>query len=567
MRRRPSSTFPAIARAARALVVITAALGVVSVVLAIVCVAAGSRPMVFRSGSMSPAIPAGSLALTRSVPAADVSVGDVVTVQTATGARVTHRVFALDRHDGVAMLQLKGDANRAADSAIYPVRDVQRTWFSMPYAGSVVILLSSPLGGVVLVAYLLLVLMLLGSWTGLAGRERAGHRVGQAVLRTRLLASGTAALTLFAGGFGGWALPTWAYWTDNAGASGAVIATGTWDVAAPSSSLTNVTPAANAAGWFKSNITVTLGATDPTPSSGVAGIHYKLDNGSELVLSGASGTVSITTEGTNTLEYWAVDNAGFVESAHHFATFDLDKTPPPAPAFTAISSDTGSSSTDRITKTVSQTLSGTAEANSTVTVKQGSTVLGTTVANASGLFTYGPVTLAPGVNTFTATATDVASNTGPVSSNFPVTLDDVAPNSVVINPNDSAWRTTGAWTVTASDALSGVASVSTKVNGGSFATAPASNGVPVSQTVLPDGTNTVQAYATDVAGVDSSAAPATATIKVDTVKPTAVLNLTGVSGNSPRRWRLSVSRPVSSQSPAAVRRAKVSQVSVQSSSV
>ena len=42
---------------------------------------------------------------------------------------------------------------------------------------------------------------------------------------------------------------------------------------------------------------------------------------------------------------------------------------------------------------------------------------------------------------------------------------------------------------------------------------------------------------------------------------------TGVSGKRPRRWRFSVSRPVSSQSPAVVRRAKVSQVSVQSSSV
>jgi hypothetical protein len=44
-------------------------------------------------------------------------------------------------------------------------------------------------------------------------------------------------------------------------------------------------------------------------------------------------------------------------------------------------------------------------------------------------------------------------------------------------------------------------------------------------------------------------------------------SLVGVSGVTPVRWRARVSRPVASQSPATVRRAKVSQVSVQSPSV
>ena len=518
---------------ARGLVVAGAGLGLAAILLAVVCLAAGARPLIFRSGSMSPSIPAGSMAFARTVPAAELRVGDVVTVR-VDDARVTHRIIALDRHGDVALLQLKGDANAAADRAVYPVRDAPRTWFSLPYLGSVVTWLGSPIGGIALAAYLLFAIAVLRGWTNSARRPVSTSM--SALLRTRVLAGSTAALTLAGAGMGGWALPTWASWTDNANVSGTTIATGTWDVAAPSSSITNVTPAANAAGWYNANLTVTLTATDPAPSSGVAGIHYKLNGGAEQVISGASGTVSITTEGTDTLEFWAVDNAGFVESPHNTATFKLDKTPPPAPAFTSISSDTGSSSTDQITSTVSQMLSGSAEANSTVTVKQGSTVLGTTTTDGTGHFTFGPVTLAAGANTFTATATDVASNISPVSTGFPVTLDNVAPNSVVISPNDSAWHNTNTWTVTASDALSGVASVTYKIGAGSPTTVAASNNVAVSPATLPDGITTVQAYATDVAGVSSSSSPAIATIKVDTVKPTATLNLPDTAGNSP--WLL-----------------------------
>ncbi|MFL6154751.1 MAG: signal peptidase I [Marmoricola sp.] len=528
-------------RAARAFVVVTAGLGIASLLFAAVLIVAGARPMIFRSGSMSPTIPTGSMGFTRSVPASDVRVGDVVTVK-VDGARVTHRVIALDRHGDVALLELKGDGNRAADRTIYPVRDVPRTWFSVPFAGSFVQWLGSPVGGLALAAYLLFAFAVIDGWTRRSLRRAVPAGLGIGPVQTRVLAAATATLTLVGAGFGGWVMPTWATWADTVDVAGPTISTGTWDVAAPISAVTNATPAANAAGWYKANITVTLGASDPAPSSGVAGIHYKLNNGTEQVISGASGTVVISTEGTNTLEFWAVDNAGFVESPHNSIVYKLDKTPPPAPVFTAISNDTGTSSTDRITSGTTQTLTGTAEANSSVTVKQGSTVLGNATTSGSGTFTFGPVTLTAGTNTFTATATDIADNTGPASAGFDVVLDDVAPNSVTISPNDSAWHNSGAWTVTASDALSGVVSVSARVGAGSFVSSVATNGVAVPQSALSDGVNTVQAYATDRAGVSSSAAPATATIKVDTVKPTASLTLAPVA-NAP--WRLSGSATVS----------------------
>src|SRR4051812_33296337 len=62
-------------------------------------------------------------------------------------------------------------------------------------------------------------------------------------------------------------------------------------------------------------------------------------------------------------------------------------------------------------------LSGTAEANSTVTVFDGAAQIGTASANASGNWTFTTANhLSNSVHTFKATATDAAGNTGPTST-------------------------------------------------------------------------------------------------------------------------------------------------------
>ena len=48
--------------------------------------------IMFKTGSMSPTIPAGSLAVVKEIPAADINVGDVVTVDRPGKLPVTHRV-------------------------------------------------------------------------------------------------------------------------------------------------------------------------------------------------------------------------------------------------------------------------------------------------------------------------------------------------------------------------------------------------------------------------------------------------------------------------------------------
>ncbi|AOW92873.1 signal peptidase I [Rhodococcus sp. WMMA185] len=105
----------------------------------------GIKPLVFRSGSMSPDIPTGSLALSRAVPASDLAVGDVVSVLNEQGTRITHRVEEIvSSNANSSVLILKGDANKDADLSPYTVSEADRVFFSVPSLGYVVAWLSSP---------------------------------------------------------------------------------------------------------------------------------------------------------------------------------------------------------------------------------------------------------------------------------------------------------------------------------------------------------------------------------------------------------------------------------------
>ncbi|WP_235870529.1 signal peptidase I [Rhodococcus xishaensis] len=129
----------------------------------------GIKPLVFRSGSMSPEITTGSLALSRSVSASDLAVGDVVSVLDAQGTRITHRVEEIvSSNPNSSVLILKGDANEAADVSPYTVSEADRVFFSVPGLGYAVAWLSTPvaifLGGA-----------LVGSLMVIAFRPTAGR--------------------------------------------------------------------------------------------------------------------------------------------------------------------------------------------------------------------------------------------------------------------------------------------------------------------------------------------------------------------------------------------------------
>lgn len=147
-------------RTRSALLTVGAVLGVACLLSLLAMVSLGVRPLVVQSGSMSPGIPTGSVALGRERPADEVRVGDVVSVPGPSGARVMHRVVEVAALDDHTVLTLQGDANDAPDRAPYVVDRVHQVFFDVPQVGYAVDWLSGPVGrfaGGALVGVLLLV--------------------------------------------------------------------------------------------------------------------------------------------------------------------------------------------------------------------------------------------------------------------------------------------------------------------------------------------------------------------------------------------------------------------------
>lgn len=137
-------------------------------IFGVVCIAAviaawvfGINIMMFRTGSMAPEIPAGSVALVREIPAAEAEVGDVITVERPGQLPVTHRVISNepDPEGGPEdrLIEMKGDNNPNPDSVDYHVSEVQLLFWSQPEWGHVFSRMADPvtLGAVTMVAALI----------------------------------------------------------------------------------------------------------------------------------------------------------------------------------------------------------------------------------------------------------------------------------------------------------------------------------------------------------------------------------------------------------------------------
>ena len=133
-------------------------------------------------------------------------------------------------------------------------------------------------------------------------------------------------------------------------------------------------------------------------------------------------TTAALANGAHSLTATASDAAANTSAASAALSVTIDTTAPVAPSITSFSPDTGTVG-DKITSANVLTLTGTAEANATVKVFDGTTLLGSAVANGSGAWTYTTAALANGAHNLTATATDAAGNTGAASSATVVTID------------------------------------------------------------------------------------------------------------------------------------------------
>ncbi|MDQ1205232.1 signal peptidase I [Microbacterium sp. SORGH_AS_0862] len=123
-------------------------LGAICILVFLAALVTNVRPVVVISGSMAPGIPVGSVVFTQEVPADDVVVGDIVTVQRPRDlGLVTHRVVqATSIEGGGASLILRGDANDTDDPQPYDVRTVGKYIFHIVGLGYVTLALQSGSG-------------------------------------------------------------------------------------------------------------------------------------------------------------------------------------------------------------------------------------------------------------------------------------------------------------------------------------------------------------------------------------------------------------------------------------
>lgn len=126
--------------------------GIVCIVLVLLSVFFNISLIMFKTGSMSPTIPAGSLAVVREIPAAQIRVGDVLTVDRPGVLPVTHRVTSVAGEGDARTITMRGDANEAEDPAPYTISKARIVLVSVPNLARAVVWFSNPLvlGGLTL---------------------------------------------------------------------------------------------------------------------------------------------------------------------------------------------------------------------------------------------------------------------------------------------------------------------------------------------------------------------------------------------------------------------------------
>ena len=218
---------------------------------------------------------------------------------------------------------------------------------------------------------------------------------------------------------------------------------------------------------------------------------------------------------------------------------------PGAPAITSFSNDSGVKG-DGITNDNTISLKGTAAANSTVKIYDGSTQIGTAKAASDGSWSYTTSALTDAKHMLTATATNGSGQTSSASSAIAITVDSKAPDAPTIAAGGSASaRPTvdaTATSVTSGAALSlkGTAEAKSTVAiyDGNTKIGTVSAGTDGSWTFstnsLSTGSHTLTAKATDLAG-NVSASSAGMKVSVATpgsVSPTKITSFSNDTGKA-----------------------------------
>jgi hypothetical protein len=353
--------------------------------------------------------------------------------------------------------------------------------------------------------------------------------------------------------------------TDSAGNDGAVASQAyTLDTTAPALTFSNLALSSDTGtsgtDFITSTASQTITATLSGAPAGTDVVYGSLDGGATWtdITGKVSGTTltwnGVTLSGAGTLKLKVTDNAGN-DGAIASHTYTLDTT---APAITfgnlALSNDTGTSGTDFITSSASQTISATlsaAPAGSDVvygSLDGGATWTDITSKVSGTTLTWTGVTLNAGTGTLQLKISDSAGNDGTVASHA-YTLDTTAPAITFSNlalSNDTGTSGTDFITSTASQTVTATLSAAPagtdvvygSLDGGATWTDVTSkvSGTTLTWTgvTLNAGTGTLQLKVTDNAGNDGTIASHAYTL--DTTGPAitfgnlALSNDTGTSG-------------------------------------
>jgi hypothetical protein len=294
---------------------------------------------------------------------------------------------------------------------------------------------------------------------------------------------------------------------DKAGNTGTATINVTLDTIAP-----QIAVIGPADGALLNNGQITFGgsAAEPVTQVTVNGIAAQ---------AGSNGgyTLPVTlVEGSNTLIVTATDRAG--NRSTSTITVNLDSIAPSAPLLNPIVTPTRFATT---------TVSGQAEANSTVKLFNNGVLIATLTADSAGLLTVANIILTEGNNAFTAEAVDKAGNSSPASAPLTVTLDTKAPVITVTAPQAGALVNTAQVTITGTvdEPLASLA-----VNGG---TATLNGNTFEYAMTLAAGDNSALITATDLAGNVSTT---TITIQRDSTPPKVAITtpLNGLLTNNPQ---------------------------------
>lgn len=125
-----------------------AAVGLLSLAAVAAAMFLGLSLIVFKTGSMSPTIPAGAVAVVQQVPATDIRVGDVVTLnRPEITLPVTHRIESAEPDPAVVggmLFTMRGDANPVADPITYTATQARIVRFSVPGGGTFLLWVRDP---------------------------------------------------------------------------------------------------------------------------------------------------------------------------------------------------------------------------------------------------------------------------------------------------------------------------------------------------------------------------------------------------------------------------------------